>query len=184
MENPTDQQLVQEVLNGNKDAFGILVSNYEDKLTRYARRFISDENEVSDILQNVFIKAYVNLNGFNFNFKFSSWIYRIMHNEIVNYIKHKQKRKIIFNIDWDTILPINLERDSLANEIDKEEVELKLKTNLNNLPYKYKEVLTLHYLQELSYKEISDILHKPVSTIGVRIKRAKELIKKQYLNKK
>ncbi len=178
----TDEQIVRQVVSGDKDAFGVLINRFESKLSRYIRRFIFNELEAEDLLQNVFIKAYTNLNSFNFNYKFSPWIYRITHNEIVNYIKKNQKIKIVFDIDWDTIMPVR-EKGDYGEEIDKENLEKWLNQNLKEIPYKYKEVLTLYYFEELSYKEISDVLLIPTSTVGIRIKRAKELLKKIY-NKK
>jgi RNA polymerase sigma-70 factor (ECF subfamily) len=75
------------------------------------------------------------------------------------------------------------EKNDFGEEIDKENLEKWLNSNLKAIPYKYKEVLTLYYFEELSYKEISDVLLIPTSTVGIRIKRAKELLKKIY-NKK
>lgn len=94
-----DEDIVKEVINGDKEAFGFLIYRFEKKIFRYINRFIYDDNEAEDLLQGVFIKAYINLNSFNFNFKFSPWVYRIAHNEIVNYIKKQQKNKLIFDID-------------------------------------------------------------------------------------
>jgi len=67
----TDEQIVRQVVSGDKDAFGVLINRFEIKLSRYVRRFIFNELEAEDLLQNVFIKAYTNLNSFNFNYKFS-----------------------------------------------------------------------------------------------------------------
>jgi len=181
-EEITDEQIIKQVLLGDKNAFGGLINRFENKLSRYIRRFIYDENEAGDLLQNVFIKAYTNLNSFNFNYKFSPWIYRITHNEIVNYIKKKQKTKIVFDIDWDTIVPIK-DNGNFGEEIDKDNLEKWLAKSLKEIPYKYKEVLTLYYFEGLAYKEISEVLLIPSSTVGIRIKRAKELLKKLY-NKK
>jgi len=75
------------------------------------------------------------------------------------------------------------EKNDFGEEIDKDNLEKWLNQNLKEIPYKYKEVLTLYYFEELSYKEISDVLLIPTSTVGIRIKRAKELLKKIY-NKK
>ena len=94
-----DEEVIKDILKGDKDAFGVLIYRFEKKLFRYINSFVYDINEAEDLMQIVFIKAYTNLNGFNFNYKFSPWIYRIAHNEIVNYIKKKQRNKIIFDVD-------------------------------------------------------------------------------------
>ena len=94
-----DEEIIKDILKGDKESFGVLIYRFEKKLFRYINRFIYDTNEAEDLMQVVFIKAYTNLNGFNFNYKFSPWIYRIAHNEIVNYIKKKQRNKIVFDVD-------------------------------------------------------------------------------------
>jgi len=97
-QNLTDEQIVKIIQKGNVEAFEILVNRLQEKLLRYIKRLVFDNNDAEDILQNVFIKAYQNIMGFNFDYKFSSWIYRIAHNESVNYLRLLNKRPI-FNIE-------------------------------------------------------------------------------------
>jgi RNA polymerase sigma-70 factor (ECF subfamily) len=70
-EEITDEQIVRQILSGDKEAFGVLINRFETKLNRYIKRFVFSESETEDLLQNVFIKTYTNLNSFNFNYKFS-----------------------------------------------------------------------------------------------------------------
>ncbi len=174
-----DEEVIKDILKGDKDAFGVLIYRFEKKLFRYINRFVYDINEAEDLMQIVFIKAYTNLNGFNFNYKFSPWIYRIAHNEIVNYIKKKQRNKIIFDVDWDIVMPLNVGRN-IDEEIDLNNLERWLKNDIAKIPDKYKEVLVLYYFEEMPYKEIADIIKIPIATVGVRIRRAKDLIRKNY----
>lgn len=87
MNQLTDEQIVAAILNGDKDLYRNIIKRYEKKLLRYLRKFLSDPNDIEDILQVVFMKVYKNLYGFGPGKKFSSWIYRIAHNEAVNYLK-------------------------------------------------------------------------------------------------
>ena len=174
-----DEEIIKDILKGDKESFGVLIYRFEKKLFRYINRFIYDTNEAEDLMQVVFIKAYTNLNGFNFNYKFSPWIYRIAHNEIVNYIKKKQRNKIVFDVDWDIIMPLNTGK-KIDEEIDLNNLEIWLKDNIAKISDKYKEVLVLYYFEEMSYKEIADIIKIPIATVGVRIKRARELVRKNY----
>lgn len=174
-----DEEIIKDILKGDKESFGVLIYRFEKKLFRYINRFIYDINEAEDLLQTVFVKAYTNLNGFNFNYKFSSWIYRIAHNEIVNYIKRKQRNKIVFDVDWDVVMPLNVGRN-INEEIDLSNLEKWLKDNIAKIPDKYKEVLILYYFEEMAYKEIADIIKIPIATVGVRIKRARDLVRKNY----
>lgn len=179
MQDLNDEQIVKQVQKGEIDAFGVLIARFDKKLLRYISRFVFDINEAEDILQNVFIKTYSNLNGFNFQYKFSSWIYRIAHNEVVNYIRKVSKIKITI-IDWDVFFPIDVSRNKMSEDFDKEKMEHWIKQNIKELDQKYKEVLALYYFENMSYKDIADILKIPIATVGVRIKRAKNKIKSNY----
>jgi len=178
-QNLTDEQIVKIIQKGNVEAFEILVNRLQEKLLRYIKRLVFDNNDAEDILQNVFIKAYQNIMGFNFDYKFSSWIYRIAHNESVNYLRLLNKRPI-FNIEWDILFPINVSKNEIGEEIDKESLSKWIQDNLKNIDKKYQEVLSLYYLEDMSYKDISDVLQIPIATVGVRIKRAKNIMKNNY----
>ena len=128
-------------------------------------------------MQNGFIKAFVNLRGFDTRRKFSSWIYRIVHNEAVNEIKKGSKL-----INWSAEKWKRQEGDSedMVDKMSEQEVVALLEKNLGKMELKYKEVLVLYYLEEKSYEEISEILRVPMGTVGVRISRAKIQLKKIY----
>lgn len=171
----TDEEITKLVQSGKTDLFGIIVERYEDKMIRYSRKFLSNQDDINDIVQEVFIKAYTNIQSFDIKRKFSSWLYRIAHNHLVNYLK--KKRIILPLLNLDTFFPHNIKEQDINNEIDREETKILINKCLDKLNIKYKEPLVLYYFEELSYKEISDILKIPVSTVGIRIKRAKQQMK-------
>lgn len=170
--NLSDGKLIDLIFK-DKELFALIIDRYEKKLKRYVFYLTGDKEKVDDIVQNVFIKAYINLFSFNKKFKFSNWIYRIAHNEAVNFVKKESFFKKI-NLDF---LNIAKEED-LEEEISKKEIKEKLKTCLDKLDGSYKEVLILHFFEEKSYKEISDILRISVSLVGVKINRGKRMLKK------
>ncbi|MBU4345056.1 MAG: RNA polymerase sigma factor [Desulfobacteraceae bacterium] len=180
-ENMPDEQLVQLSLK-DQGCFYYLMKRYEIKILRYIKRLTTaSQEEAEDIIQEVFIKVYRNLNGFNQKLKFSSWIYRIAHNEIINQY-HKTKLRL-------AITPLNIEDeenliDSINNTIEingtyenLENAE-KVRKALAELPDKYREILVLRYLEDKTYNEISDILRKPPGTVATQINRAKASFKK------
>ncbi len=172
----TDEAVVLDVQQGNAEKFGIVMERYQAKLFRYGRKFLSDPENISDLVQDVFIKSYQAIQSFDTSQKFSSWIYRIAHNSFVNELKRKQKAPLrIF--DFDTLLNHPVYEEEHSSE---EQVAIKnmIDIGLNKLDPKYKEVLILHFIEDLAYKDISDVLRVPTSTVGVRIKRAKEALKK------
>ncbi len=173
----TDEELAARVQKGETDIFGVLVERYQERLTRYGRRFLSREADVTDLVQDTFIRAYERLQSFDTLQKFSPWIYRVAHNVFVNEIKRASRNPLSY-IDFDTLLTHPVYVDPLVEERESKEVHAALELGLQKLPPKYREVLVLYYIEDLSYKEIADVLEVPAGTVGVRLRRAKEALAK------
>ena len=174
----TDEQLAALSQAGDHAAFGTLVEHFEPKLMRYARKFLADPDDAKDIVQDVFIKTYENLRSFDVSRRFSPWIYRIAHNEFVNALKKRASRNTFFTIDFDTIFPSLQATDTADSSALEKDVRLALDRYLEKVDPKYREPLILYYLEEMSYREIADIMHIPLSTVGVRIARGRSLLQK------
>jgi len=177
-QSKTDEQLVVLSL-ANQQYFTYIVERYQDKLARYISRITNvSKEETEDILQDVFIKVYENLNGFDTSLKFSSWIYRITHNEVINRFRKKQARPQKISLDSDLDIFESLASDTdIAQDLNIEEQAEIIKKTLNKLDIHYKEILILKYFEGKSYKEISDILKKPVNTVGTILHRARKQFK-------
>ena len=172
----SDEEIVALVQAGDIDLFGVLIHRYKEKMIRYARKFLSDNEDINDITQEIFIKVYTNIQDFDTRRKFSSWLYRIAHNELVNALK-KRKKNILPLFDLDTFLPHSLRDDSLSQNINRLDTQRMIDKCLDGLDPKYREPIILYYSEDLSYKEIAEVMRIPISTVGVRIKRAKEIMK-------
>ena len=170
-----DEEIILLIRSGKLDLFSILIERYEGKIKRYSRKFLSNGEEINDVVQEIFIKSYVNLKSFDTKRKFSTWLYRIAHNELVNRLK-KKKKIVLPLLDLDILFPYNSNGET-EEKIDKKEFSKKIENCVSDLDVKYKEPIVLYYMEELSYKEIADILRIPISTVGIRIKRAKQLLK-------
>lgn len=183
--NMDDRELVAFTLE-NKDYYQYLMKRYEEKLKRYIRRLAKiSEEDVEDILQEVFIKTYVNLNGFDTSLKFSSWIYRITHNETITHLRKLKTRPSTFNLELNEIIVNKLQSDlNIEKETDKKYLKTNMGKVLSNIDKKYREVIILKYMEDKDYQEISDILKKPVGTVAVLLSRAKKEIKKELLKDK
>ena len=179
----TDEELVKLSLE-NQANFLYLINRYKDKLTFYIRRISNvDAEETQDILQEVFMKAYLNLNDFDKDLKFSSWIYRIAHNQVISNHRKIKARPQSAGIDLsdDRVKSIAGEAD-LVGEVDQEFIKKNINRALNKIDHKYKEVLVLKYLEEKDYKEIADIIKKPMGTVASRMNKAKGELKKELDN--
>lgn len=172
-----DESVVSRVQAGDSEAYGEIVRRYQAKLLRYASKFLSDQERAKEIVQDIFIRAYQNIQSFDTSRRFSPWIYRVAHNEFVNALKAYSRRPL-FYFDMDEVFPhlaAPEKTDSVALERDLRET---IDTHLAQLDPKYREPLILYYLEEMEYKEIAEVLHIPISTVGVRILRGKAMLQK------
>ncbi|OGZ45771.1 MAG: hypothetical protein A2756_02585 [Candidatus Ryanbacteria bacterium RIFCSPHIGHO2_01_FULL_48_27] len=177
MPEQTDEAIAMRVQEGDIESFGLLMDRYESKLMRYARKFLSDGEDIKDIVQDVCVKAYTNIQSFDADKRFSPWIYRIAHNELVNALK-KKRRMPLFFFDLDVILPHPVAPETADGEANRQELRRVLDQYLGRIGPKYREPLVLYFFEEMEYKEIADILQIPISTVGVRIARGKAMLKK------
>lgn len=174
----TDTELVREAL-ARPDAYAAIVERYHAPLLRYVARLgCRDRDDAADILQEAFIKAYVNLNGYDQALKFSSWLYRIVHNETMSHYRKVNARPPTATSE-DQLLFFESVRDELdvEHETDRVIVAEQVAAALGALEPKYREPLVLRYLEEKSYDEIADILRLPMGTVATLIRRGKERLK-------
>ncbi len=179
LDTKTDEEIVLLVQHGDKEQFGVLVERYEKKILRYGKKFIVDIHEVEDITQDVFMNAYKNIKNFDHAQKFSPWLYRIAHNAFINGLKKNIFRPMV-RFDFDTLVSHVVYEDPVQKEREQEEMRQLIDEVLDKLERKYKEVLVLYYQEELDYKEISEILKIPISTVGVRLTRGKVQLREIY----
>lgn len=166
-----DAAIVREVTGGNAEAYGILMERYEARLIRYVSYLIhADPDSAADIVQETFIKAYQNLRGFDSAYKFSSWIYRIAHNEAMNVVR--KDRHLVHDADLEPVALSEAEED-IAGDMDHAILRDDVAGCLHALEPKYREVLMLQYYEHMKYAEIADVLHIPAATVGVWVSRAK-----------
>ncbi|HMN19679.1 MAG TPA: RNA polymerase sigma factor [Candidatus Moranbacteria bacterium] len=172
-----DGDLVKVIQTQNREAYAELVARYQKRLFIYLYRLVGNREEVEDLLQNVFAKTYRSIGNFDTDRKFSSWIYRIAHNEAVNFLKRKSKKRFVSLEDMVT------SKDKLeASDDGQEPVEAWMRKEtkqevdmaLAKLPPKYRQVLEMRYFSEYTYESIAKILKKPVNTVGTLINRAKK----------
>jgi len=173
----SDNEIVKLVIAQNQKAYQELIRRYQSKLFSYLYRLVRNREESEDLLQSVFLKVYKNIKSFNTQKNFSSWIYRIAHNEAVNFLKKKSKKHFISIEDIqnskDKLEIIDIQKNPIDSWIAKE-LKKEMNEALEKLPLKYKEALILRYYYDNSYEEMSKILGKPVNTVGTLLNRAKK----------
>lgn len=179
MESPmlTDAEIVARTLR-DTSAFALLVERYEAKLLRYIRRLgVRNVEDGEDVLQEIFIKVYKNLNAFDNTLSFSSWIYRIAHNEAISFYRKQSVRPEGHQIaDSEDVLMWLPENDTTSAErlFDTTVNAEALRTALRTLDEKYRDAIILRYFEHKEYDEISDILKIPIGSVGTLIHRGKK----------
>lgn len=176
----TDAELVAAVLT-DAEQYAVLMQRYEAPLDRYIRRLgVRDLEDRQDVLQNIFIKAYRNLNQFDQQLKFSSWIYRIAHNEAVSW----HRRRVVrpeghLTNDSETVLAFLEGVGESPDQKTRERLNAAaLSQALASLPQKYRDVIVLRFFEHKEYDEISDILRIPTGTVGTLLHRGKARLRR------
>lgn len=183
---PTDGDLI-ELSKKDPETFGLLMQRYQGPLFHYIRRLTQLGNDdIQDLLQEVFIKIYQKLNEYNEKLKFSSWAYRIAHNHVIDHFRKVSVRpqtNSLEDYEWEKIISASVH---IEKEIMNKDCAQKIKLCIENLPIRYKEVLILRFVQELEYEEIMDILKKPKGSVATLIARGKakliEVLKQENIN--
>ena len=162
----------------NQLFYADIVNKYQAKILSFIRRISGvSQEEAEDIAQEIFLKAYVNLNNFDQDKKFFSWLFSIAHNEVVSHWRKNKKRLKDVSIEGEELAERLGKENNLVEEIDLKVEKTELKNAINKLNFKYREVLELKFIEDYSYQEISDIVKKPVATVGTLINRAKKQLK-------
>lgn len=175
----TDEHIAHLVQSGDKEAFGVLIERYEKKMTRYANKFLYNYQDREDAIQDVFIKAYQNIQSFRTTERFSPWLYRVAHNTFLNVVRKQRREKVSF-FDTDQLFAANIpdeNEQALREQTNDREI---LDQCLSELDVKYREILVLFYFEEKSYEEIASIVQIPKATVGVRLRRGREQMKHAY----
>lgn len=179
-----EEKLIKRIKKGDRDAFAELVELYKDKVYQITFRMVGNAEEAQDIAQETFLRVYYNLDSYNSSFKFSTWVYRIATNLSIDYLR---RRKQAFSLDKAMEGTDGMDlHDFLADPTQgPEEVLLtgelqgQVQQAIKTLSPKYKSIMILRYLEDLSLSEISDIVKLPISTIKTRIHRGREALKKK-----
>ncbi len=173
---PSDAEVVKMTLK-DPDQYGLLVERYEAKLQRYILRLgVRVLDDQLDVLQEIFIKAYRNLNSFDTSLSFSSWIYRIAHNEAISFYRKKNVRPEGHLVgDGDEVLSfISSSLDTADVKFDQGINAEEVNKALGMIDEKYREPLVLRFFEHKEYDEISDILQIPIGSVGTLIHRGKK----------
>ena len=181
-ERQIDQELVERAQQGDTKAFEMLVVKYNRRLGRLLSRFIKDEHEVNDVVQESFIKAYRALPNFRGDSAFYTWLYRISINTAKNFLANNNKRPImaseITNGDGEVMDVVEQVADNLTPEAElmNKQILQTVESAVAKLPEDLRRAITLREMDGWSYEEIAEVMQCPIGTVRSRIFRAREVI--------
>ncbi|MGI8386365.1 sigma-70 family RNA polymerase sigma factor [Robertmurraya sp. P23] len=171
----TDESMLLE----REEIIDQLMQEYSDDILHLVYTYVKNRTTAEDLTQEIFLKCYEKLNQFNQQATLKTWVYRIASNHCKDYLRSWHYRKITISdkiLDYIPSKSKQVEEEIIANS------EENILTNaVMNLPLKYREVVFLHYYEELSLAEISKITTVNINTIKTRLKRAKELLKDKMI---
>ena len=173
---------IKQVKKGDQDAFAEVVEYYKDKVYQLCYRMLGNAHEAEDSAQEAFIRAYVNIHSYDSTKKFSTWLYRIATNLCIDRIRKKKPdyyldAEISGTDGMNMYSQIPADQKLPEDELEKLELQEHIQQEILKLPDKYRSVIILKYVDELSLKEISDILDLPVGTVKTRIHRGREALR-------
>ena len=182
MTDPSDESLMSLFQQGNAPAFALLVERYKDELTNFARRFLGDRDEAEDVVQETFVRVWRSRESYTPAARFSTWIYTIASNLAKTRLRRWSLWRFVrlgephgdgqmFDLPDESAGP-----DGAADDLLREE---RIQQALKSLPVKFREVIVLRDIQQLSYEEIVAITGTAMGTVKSRISRARTLMRDQ-----
>jgi len=180
--NPTDFDLVRGCLHGDNDCFSALVTRYKNLVYSVILRMVTDREEANDLAQDVFVKIYKNLDKYYPDYKFSTWVIRITTNHVIDYRRKKKQDYVpLDEVSYEVAAPSD---DSPEEAYLKNERTRQLAKLIRELPDMYRLPIVLYHQQGLSYQEIADAIHEPLSKVKNRIFRGRKMLKDTLIGMK
>lgn len=161
-----DKEIVERILNGDVQAFELIINRYEISIARFIYQMVRDKETAEDLTQEVFILAYNKLFTYKSDYKFSAWLYRIARNKTIDYIRKEGKVK---SVNLDDIGPICSNESSPEEIIEFRELKETIESFIKTLDIIDKQILTLRYTKhELTFNDIADMLNMSLSSVKKR----------------
>jgi RNA polymerase sigma-70 factor, ECF subfamily len=184
-----DKQLIKKVRKGNHEAFAQLIDLYKAQVYNICLRMVRIPADAEDLAQEAFIRAYTNIDKYEIDKKFSTWLYRIATNLSIDYLRKKKPGVYLDaelpGTDGYTMSSMLSSPDPLPEEqIVQSETSHWLHDEIDQLPAKYRAAIILKYMEDLSVKEISEILEIPVPTVKTRIHRGREALRERLVSRR
>jgi RNA polymerase sigma-70 factor (ECF subfamily) len=175
-----EKEVVPEILKGDLKAFELLIKQYEKLVFAVINRLISNQEDIEDVCQEVFIKVHKSLGGFRFQSRLSTWIGRIAYLTAINYLK--KYKKIDITRSAEDLTNYHFTHENPEQIAIKKDVSAYVNQLIDQMPEQYKTVLTLYHLNDFSYQEIEEVTGMPEGTVKSYLFRARKLLKEKVID--
>ncbi|MBI5471420.1 MAG: sigma-70 family RNA polymerase sigma factor [Ignavibacteriae bacterium] len=179
--NLTDDEIIEHIRRGDARKFALLVDRHKDKAFTLAVRVIGDRHEAEESVQDGFMRAYRNLGQFRGDARFSTWLYRIVYNVCMTKVTRKRQRPESMDVQSSLVANTFVDDEDVASDIrlENEEYRAILRDEVEMLPEKFRTAITLFYLEEMSYEEMTTVLNLPLGTIKTNLFRGRALLRER-----
>ncbi len=177
-----DSELVRKALKGDRKAFEMIILKYQQPLVSYLGRMTGERETALDFAQDVFLKAYASLGSYRPTFKFSTWLFKIASNHMIDHWRKKKLPAVSLDqpFDGDESSPrpqVEDAQPSVVRKYELAELRVRIEKALDRIPAAFRELFVLRHVSEFSYEEIAEIKGLPVGTVKNRVFQAKELLR-------
>ncbi|RLE19494.1 MAG: RNA polymerase subunit sigma-24 [Acidobacteria bacterium] len=179
MDVTEELQVIDAVLKGDVDRYEALVNRYQKPIINFIFRMVGNYEDATELAQDVFIKSYVSLAGFNRQYRFSTWLFRIATNRAIDFLRKRKVAVVSMEGDYEDYTPqYKSDGSSPLETLEDGRLKTLLGDAIQQLPPEYREVIVLYHVTETSYEEIAEITGLPLGTVKNRIFRARKMLKK------
>jgi RNA polymerase sigma-70 factor (ECF subfamily) len=186
MPKETDLELVHKALDDDQKAYSRLLSRYRYNIFYYILRMVGNKTYANDLTQESFDKAFQNLDKYNEQYAFSTWLYKIAENCTIDFVRKRKLNSLYinYNSDEDSSINENILYSGTLNPEEnmiQQQEELRLIKYIESMKPKYRKLIELRYIKEYAYREIAEELNLPMGTVKTRLLRAKNILAEMIL---
>ncbi len=176
-----EEKLIERAQQKDEQSFEKIVKNYQDRVYSISLTLTGDRLEAEELAQRAFIKLWRKIGKFKFRSKFSTWLYRVVHNIFYDYVRSEKKKKNI-EVPLEKIHSLTDKEPNMYSKLEKEELKEIIHGTINKIPKKLRMVVIYYDIEGMSYKEISGIIRKPMGTVKSRLNRGRSILREKLGN--
>lgn len=181
-----DRDIIEQVRGGNTRRYALLIDRHKDRALTLATRLASDKEEAEELVQDAFMRAFKSLDQFRGDAKFGTWFYRILYNLCMTRVTRRHCRLETLDVEDGAMMEnllVDQDEPSIHEQMESVELHEMISNEVDRLPEKFRSVITLFYIQEMSYEEMVSVLSVPIGTVKTNLFRARNLLRERVLGR-